>query len=318
MSMNKVATKNLDNEDLPEATEGDRAQALGLKHFLRALLRDRVVLLSASFLLLLIFYAIFAEWMAPHDPLKQNLYTRLIPPFGSANVRGETQFHLLGTDQLGRDMLSRLIHGASVSLSVSLLGAAVSGAFGITLGLIAGFYEGWVENIIMRFVDGFMAIPSLLTALFILFLLGSGFLNLILVFVIIRWMVYARVTRSLVIKFRGSTMVEAAQAIGAGNLRIIFVHLLPNLASPLIALFTLEVAILIIAEASLSFLGFGIQPPEPSWGGMIARGREYITDAWWLVALPGFAIFLTALSLNLVANWLRTVTDPALRWRWML
>jgi peptide/nickel transport system permease protein len=316
--MSTQISKHDDTTDASGAADVDRLQTLGWAHFVRALLRDRIVLVSATFLLLLVFCAIFAQWVAPFDPLKQNLFTRLVPPLGSVDVRGTTQFHLLGTDQLGRDMLSRLIHGASVSLSVGLLGAIVSGAIGITLGLVAGFYEGWIENIIMRFVDGFMAIPSLLTALFILFLLGPGFFNLILVFAIIRWMVYARVTRSLVIKFRGSTMVESARAIGAGNGRIIFLHLLPNLASPLISLFTLEVAILIIAEASLSFLGFGIQPPEPSWGGMIASGREYITEAWWLVALPGFSIFFTALSLNLVASWLRSVTDPELRWRWML
>ena len=211
---------------------------------------------------------------------------------------------------------SRLIYGARVSVSVGLLGATLSCILGVFAGLTAGYRGGLYEDVIMRLVDGMLSLPSLLVALFVLFVLGGGFFNLILVFSILHWMVFARMTRGLALDARSATYVQAARALGASDARIMFRHILPNIAAPIMVLFTLEIAILILSEASLSFLGFGVQPPDPSWGLMIADGREHIRSAWWLVTFPGLAIFLTALSLNLVANWVRAVTDPVQRWRW--
>ena len=170
----------------------------------------------------------------------------------------------------------------------------------------------------MRTVDGFMAVPSLLIALFVLFVLGGGLLNMILILAFVRWVVFTRLVRGITLSLKESSFIEAARAIGASDTRIIFKHILPNLISPLLVLATLEVALLILAEAGLSFLGLGLEPPQPSWGLMIARGREYIREAPWMIILPGLSIFLTTLSLNLLANWLRTITDPVQRWRWLI
>ena len=191
----------------------------------------------------------------------------------------------------------------------------VSGTIGTLLGLIAGYYRGPVDDVIMRLVDLQMGFPSLLLALFVLYVVGGGVLNVILVLAVTRWMVYARVTRGLVLSHRENVFVEAARASGCSDRRIIFRHLAPNLISPIVVLATLEVAYMILTEASLSFLGLGIQPPQSSWGLMLSQGRQYITTAWWLVTFPGLAILFTALSLNLVATWARSATDPAQRWR---
>lgn len=306
---NEEREKENDQEEVREAS-------VTFRDYVRALVHDKVAFLSALFLILLAITAIGADVLAPYDPLEQNLRWRLRPPFSSSRD-GEGFPHIFGTDELGRDMLSRLMFGARTSVSVGLSGTLISGLVGIIMGLLAGYYRGIFEDIVMRIVDGMLALPSLLIALFILFVLGAGFGNLILIFTLLRWMVYARMTRGLTLGYRDTTFVSAAKAIGCTDRRIMFRHLLPNMFSPLLVLITLEVAFLIIAEASLSFLGFGIQPPNPSWGSMIARGREYIRQAWWLVTLPGLAIFLTTLSLNLVANWFRTITDPAQRWRWL-
>lgn len=299
--------------------KGDERQGnITLYHYLRALVRDPIVLFSVLFLLALLICALFAPWIAPHDPMQQNILGgQRQPPWTQISVRGEEKFFILGTDELGRDVFSRLIFGARVSVAVAVVGVIFSGALGVTLGLLAGFYGGRTDDLVMRAVDGFMAIPSLLIALFVLFIFGGGLVNLVLVFALVRWMVYARMTRGLVMNLRETPMIDSARAVGASDRRIIFRHILPNIASPLLVLFTLELALLILAEAALSFLGFGIQPPEASWGRMISVGRGYIREAWWLVTLPGLAIFLTTLSLNLLANWLRTVTDPVQRWRWL-
>ena len=180
-----------------------------------------------------------------------------------------------------------------MSVSVGLLGATLSCFFGVIAGLTAGYYGGLYEDLVMRFVDGMLSLPSLLVALFVLFILGGGFANLILVFAVLHWMVFARMSRGLALAARSKTYVVAAKAMGASGRRIVFRHILPNVVAPILVLYTLEIAILILSEASLSFLGFGVQPPDPSWGLMIADGREHIRSAWWLVAFPGLAIFLT-------------------------
>ena len=297
-----------------EPGDESRESALGWRDYLLALAGDKVTLAAAAFLALLAVATLGADFVAPYDPVQLNLKERLLPPF-SAGASGIP--HVLGTDELGRDMLSRLVYGARVSISVSLIGATVSALLGISLGLVAGFLRGALEDLIMRTVDGMLALPSLLVALFILFLIGGGYANLVLVFALLHWTVYARMARGLALSYRESTFVEAARAAGCRDSRIMIRHLLPNMASPLLVLFTLEIAILILSEASLSFLGFGIQPPEPSWGLMIAKGRDHMRSAWWMVTLPGVAILLTALSLNLVAAWARTVSDPIQRWRYL-
>lgn len=300
----------------PMAADGDESRAAAIKavDYLRAILHDWVTFLALLFLLALVVFTVGAEILAPYEPTGLNLRDRLLPPFASGR-RGD--FHLLGTDELGRDLFTRLIYGARVSVSVGLLGAVVSAMVGVTAGLLAGYHGGLFEEIVMRFVDGMLSLPSLLVALFVLFILGGGFVNLVLVFSVLHWMVFARMARSLALDARGATYVQAARAAGCRGGRIVFRHVLPNVMAPILVLFTLEIAILILSEASLSFLGFGVQPPDPSWGLMIADGREHIRSAWWLVAFPGLAIFLTALSLNLLASWIRAISDPVQRWRWL-
>lgn len=304
----------VDTTSAPVLDEEERSAAINARAFVSALVRDRVAFVAAIFLLLLLIAALGADFLAPYEPNQANLRARFVPPFGTARDGG---FHLLGTDELGRDLFSRLMFGARVSMSIGLLGAFCSGVVGITAGVLAGYYRGPLEDLLMRAVDGMLALPSLLIALFILFVIGAGFVNLILIFTLLHWMVFARMARSLTLSHQQNTYVTAAKAIGSSDARIILTHLLPNMISPLIVLFTLEIAVLILSEASLSFLGFGVQPPQSSWGLMIARGREYITSAWWLVFMPGVAIFLAALALNLVAAWARAVTDPVQRWRWL-
>lgn len=282
----------------------------------RALLNDKLTLLACLFLIVLAISAIFAPWVAPFDPNDQSLFMRNMPPM-TMPEDGGTFPHIMGTDALGRDELSRLIFGGRVSIAVGLTSVLVSGTIGTLLGLLAGFYRGRVDDVIMRLVDIQMGFPSLLLALFVLYVIGGGVLNVIFILAITRWMVYARVTRGLVLSYRENVFVEAAKATGCTDRQIIGRHLLPNLLSPIVVLGTLEVAYMILTEAALSFLGLGIQPPQSSWGLMLSQGRQYVTTAWWLVTFPGLAILLTALSLNLVATWARSVTDPAQRWRYL-
>jgi len=281
-----------------------------------ALLHDKVTLIACLFLIILLAAAAFAPLVAPFDPEAQSLMLRNQPPMTAAGNGGFIP-HLLGSDQLGRDLLSRLIYGARISLAVGFAGALFSGVFGVLLGLIAGYYRGAVDDVIMRLVDTQMGFPSLLTALLVLYVLGPGMWKIILVLAVTRWMVYARITRSLVLSSREEVFVEAARTVGCSDRRILFKHILPNLLSPILVLVTLEVATMILTEASLSFLGLGIRPPQSSWGLMLAQGRAYVATAWWLVTFPGLAILFTALSLNLVSTWVRAVTDPVTRWRYL-
>lgn len=291
----------------------------------QAFFSDTITLLSASFLLIIILAAAFAPWVAPYNPQDQQLRLRHTAPLsgGTAMDRTanppteESRFFLLGTDHLGRDYLSRLIYGGRISISVGVLGVLTSSIIGVFLGLIAGFYRGVIDDIIMRTVDVFMSVPLLLLALMVLFILGPSFTNIIIVFAVARWMLYCRVTRGVVLSLREQAFVDAARAIGCSDARIISRHILPNLITPLLTLAALEVPRNILTESTLSFLGFGIQPPESSWGLMLAQGRQYIVTAWWVVVVPGTAIFLTALSFNLFGVWMRAVSDPLQRWRWL-
>jgi peptide/nickel transport system permease protein len=284
--------------------------------YFRALVADRVALVALSFIVLVILGSIGADVVSPHDPYEQSIRMRNKPP-GTAALQEGTLPHLLGTDALGRDSFSRLIYGSRISLTIGFATVLISGTLGVTLGLLAGFYRGGLEDIIMRVVDLQMSLPGLLLALFVLFVLGPGFQNLILVLVITRWMVYCRITRSMMLSLREQPYVEAARTLGCSDRRIILRHMLPNLVSPLMVLATLEIATMMLSLAALDFLGLGIQPPDSSWGLMLAQGREYITSAWWLVTFPGVAILLTALAFNVLATWVRAVTDPVNGWRWV-
>ena len=300
--------------------------AVWRRPLVQAFFNDPVTFISASFVLVVVLLAIFAPIVAPHDQKEQQLSLRHLPPFstGSAVIDltaksspTEERFYLLGTDHLGRDYLSRLMWGGRISLAVGVLGVLFSASIGVFLGLIAGYFRGIVDDIIMRAVDVFMAVPLLLLALMVIYILGPSFLNILIVFAVARWMLYCRITRGVVMSLREQTYIESARAIGCSDTRIITRHILPNLMTPLLTLATLDVPSTILTESTLSFLGFGIQPPESSWGLMLASGREYITSAWWVVVIPGMAIFMTALSFNLFGVWMRAVSDPLQRWRWL-
>jgi peptide/nickel transport system permease protein len=291
----------------------------------QAFFSDTITLVSASFLLFVIFAAAFAPLVSPYDPEDQQLRLRHVDPLSSAVAVNrqtdpptqENRFFVLGTDHLGRDMLTRLFYGARISITVGVLGVLVSGVIGMFLGLMAGYYRGLVDDVIMRAVDVFMSVPLLLLALMVLYILGPSFTNIIIVFAVARWMLYCRVTRGVVLSLREQAFVDAARAIGCSDRRIIARHIVPNLITPLLTIAALEVPRNILTESTLSFLGFGIQPPQSSWGLMLAQGRQYIVTAWWVVVVPGTAIFLTALAFNLFGVWMRAVSDPLQRWRWL-
>jgi peptide/nickel transport system permease protein len=251
--------------------------------------------------------AIFAPLISPYGP-NANDMDALIDPTPNP-------VHWLGTDMQGRDILSRVVWGSRTVLTVAPVAVGVAYAIGSMLGLLAGYYRGFVDDLIMRLVDIQMGFPSLLTALIVLYVVGAGVWAVIFVLAVTRWMVYARVTRSLVFTYREEVFVDAARALGCPDRRIMFRHIMPNLLSPVLVLGTLEVATMILTEASLSFLGLGIQPPDFTWGAMVANGRGYLATAWWIAFWPGLAIMLTTLSLNILSNWARTVADPQQRWR---
>jgi peptide/nickel transport system permease protein len=276
----------------------------------RSLARSKSGQFGWAVLILLVLMAAGAPLLAPHDPLEQRLERRAGAP--TLSLAGPGLFPL-GNDQLGRDMLSRLIYGGRVSLVVGLTVVLLGGALGIGLGLLAGYFGGWPERIIMRLADIQLAFPFILLALSIIAVLGPSFQNLIVVLVLSSWVSYARIIRAEVLSLREREFVQAARTLGAGSGRIIVRHILPNVAAPAIVIATLELARVVILEAALSFLGLGIQPPTPSWGRMLADGRDFVATAWWLATFPGLAILLLVLSVNLVGDWLRDYLDPRLR-----
>ena len=293
---------------MADVTPHTRATHAGsLKRLLGELWRDKAgftgVVLSAG----LLFMAAAAPLIAPYCPTAQDLRARLVPP---AWEDGGSWKHALGTDHLGRDVLSRVIHGSQVSLAVGASVVLIAGAFGVVLGLMAGYHGGRTDSFIMRWIDTQVAFPGLLIALIILAVIGPSILTVILVLSLNGWMVYGRMTRGLVLSVRQTAYVEAAEMVGCSATRVIFRHILPNLTSPLLTLAILEFARIVLAEAALSFLGMGIQPPATSWGLDVASGKNYMFRAWWLVTFPGIAISITVLAINLVASWLRLISDP--------
>lgn len=273
----------------------------------RSLFRAKPALLALIILFLITLIALFAPSLAPHEPDRVNVELRLLPPYWQ---EGGSPSYPLGTDSLGRDILSRLIYGARVSLLVGFSSVLVSGFLGIVLGLISGFYGGKADDLIMGFADIQLAFPFILLAIIIMAVLGAGVMNIILVLGIARWVSYGRVVRGQVIATRELEFVEAARAIGHKNFRIMVVHILPNIMAPVIVIGSFAVAGNIISEASLSFLGLGIPPSIPTWGSMLAEGREYLRRAWWLATFPGLSIMLTVLSINVLGDWLRDYLDP--------
>lgn len=255
--------------------------------------------------------AVFAEVIAPSSPVTQRLTERLDPPSWLGGEYG----YALGTDQLGRDVLSRVIYGSRVSLVVGLAGVALSGTLGVTLGLLAGYFGGYWDRVIMRVTDVQQAIPALVLAIAVVAILRPSLLNLIVVLAVTTWVAFARVVRSEVLALRETLFVEAARVVGASDLRIIARHILPNVAASIIVIGSLTVANLILFEASLSFLGLGVPPPTPTWGRMVFDGLEYVSTAWWIPLFPGVAVMLTVLGSNLVGDWLRDALDPRQRQR---
>jgi peptide/nickel transport system permease protein len=275
----------------------------------RQLWRDRAALAGLTVILATAALAAAAPALVPASPTRNDLLARLNPPMW---VAGGDRGHPLGTDTLGRDVLSRLLYGARVSLAVGLTAVAVAGAIGVALGLVAGYYRGWVDDVLMRVGDLHLAFPVLLLGVALLSVLGASLVNLILVLAISGWVTYARIVRGETLSLVEREFVAAARALGAGDGHVIWRHILPNVWPPIIVVATFSVARMIIAEASLSFLGLGIPPPAPSWGAMLDEGRNYITTGWWLALFPGLAILVLVLGINLVGDWLRDVLDPRL------
>ncbi|MEY8830825.1 ABC transporter permease [Sedimentitalea sp. XS_ASV28] len=260
-------------------------------------------------LVALVFVAILAPLIAPYDPNTQNLLGRLKPP--GTEARGV--YYLLGSDELGRDLLSRAIYGARVSLAVAVLSVLLSGAVGITLGMLASYLGGWVEVVVMRLVDIFLSIPAILLAIIMVAVLGPGFVNVVLVLALTRWPRYARVAYGQTLAVSSQPFVRLATAMGAGPFHVLFLHILPNIIAPLAVVATLEFGLMILFEAGLSFLGMGVQPPTASWGAMLSVGRNYVSSAWWIATFPGLCLFLLVLSVNLLGDRLSEYLNPKSR-----
>ena len=269
----------------------------------------RVVGPFSLVLIALVLAAIFAPWIAPNDPNSQNLLGRLKPP--GTEARGI--LYLLGSDELGRDLLSRIIHGARVSLSVALLSVVLSGIVGTALGMAAGYLRGWTETVIMRLADIFLSIPAILLAIITVAVLGPGFVNVILVLALTRWPRYARVAYGQTLSVAGMPYVRLAPAMGASWPRILLRHILPNIIAAMAVIATLEFGLMVLFEAGLSFLGLGVQPPTPSWGATLSVGRNYVTSAWWIATFPGICLFLLVLSVNLIGDRLSEYLNPKSR-----
>lgn len=273
-------------------------------HFLQ-----RTFVIGATLVGIVALAALLAPWVAPHDPAAQATRDRLLPPV----LLGGTWEHPLGTDPLGRDLLSRIIYGSRISILLGLVSVLGAGAIGVVMGTVAGYFGGALDAIIMRLVDLQMAIPFLVLALAVLAALGPGLTNLVIVLIVTGWVIYARVMRAQILSIKNLEYITAARALGTPHLRILLRHAIPAAIPPLTVISTVQVGTMILTEASLSFLGLGVPPSIPTWGSIAADGRAYMTTAWWVTTLPGFAIFLTVMGVNFLGDWLRDVLDPTLR-----
>ncbi|MEW6104153.1 MAG: nickel transporter permease [bacterium] len=275
-----------------------------LYEVLRQLKKNRAATSSLVIILFLLFIAMIGPFIAPHDPLEQNLEKRLLAPNGE---------YLLGTDDLGRCILSRIIYGTRISLQIGIIVVGIAAAIGITLGAVAGYYGGIVDEIIMRMVDIMLSFPGIILALAIAGAFGPSLFNVMLALAFVHWTGYARLMRGSVLSVKEKGFIEAAHAIGASSVRIMFHHILPNCMAPVIVMATLGMACVILAAAALSFLGLGAQPPTPEWGAMLNRGRAFMRTAPHLMIFPGLMIMVTVLAFNLLGDGLRDVLDPRLK-----
>lgn len=272
--------------------------------FCRRFAKSKSALVGLVLVLVVILAAIFAPQLAPSDPNAINLMKRLAPPSGD---------ELLGRDDFGRDILTRILYGARVSLEVGLFSTLVALAIGIPLGLVAGYYGGRIDNAIMRFLDIMMAFPSILLALTLVAAFGANMTSIILAIGVVAVPRYARITRGSTLSVKEMEYIDAAEVLGSSTRRVLFKHVLPNCLAPIIVYATMGMASAILTEAGLSFLGMGTQPPTPSWGGMLANGREYLRTAPHMATYPGLAIMVTVLGFNLLGDGLRDVMDPRLK-----
>jgi peptide/nickel transport system permease protein len=299
-------TNTLPNVQAVSAKPRNQASVL-----LSMLWRDKFAFFAALFLILATFCAILGPMLLRDAAVAQNLRARNLPPFSLEN--GWLLF--LGADALGRSLLARIVVAAQNTLMIAAAAVICSSVIGALLGLVAGYSSPRVSNVIMRLADVIMSFPSLLLAVIVLYMLAPSVGNIVIVLAITRIPIYLRTTRAEVLEIRQRMFVQAAQVMGASSMRIVFRHILPMVIPTLVTIATLDFAFVMLAESSLSFLGIGIQPPEVTWGLMVAQGKQYLTNAWWLAFWPGLAIILTTLSLNLLSNWMRIVLDPVQRWR---
>lgn len=271
---------------------------------------SRYPIMSVTILLIvLIIPALFADILAPHDPYQTNLSQRLKPPL----FFGGNENFILGTDRLGRCVLSRIMHGSRYALTISLVGIVLGAVLGTILGLLAGYFRGWTDIVVMRLVDISFALPSVLLAMALAAVWTPSFETVILVVVFVLWASFARQIRAETLSIRERDFIARVRVVGASHTRILFRHVMPNLLNTVVVLATLQIGVVILLEASLSFLGIGIPRPTPAWGLLVADGRQLVVSAWWISLFPGLAIMLTVLSINLFGDWLRDWLDPKLR-----
>ncbi|MBI3952899.1 MAG: ABC transporter permease [Chloroflexi bacterium] len=267
----------------------------------------RLPILPSAILGIVVFCAIFAPLLTPYDTSTPDTGALRQPPFW---LQGGTMSHPLGADQLGRDILTRVVFGARISLLVSVIAVFVAGTAGSTIGMVAGYFGGRIDTLLMRLVDGMLALPYMLLALVIVAVLGASLGNVIFVIALVLWASYARIIRGEVLSLKEREYIALARVAGASPWRIIATHIFPNVVNTIIVLATLQMGTVILFEAALSFLGMGVPPPTPTWGGMVAEGRRFLSTAWWLSTFPGLAILVTVLAANLFGDWLRDHLDP--------
>jgi peptide/nickel transport system permease protein len=273
-------------------------------------IKNLTLYIPLTILVILVITAIFAPLLAPYDPVKTNMLERRLPP---VFMEGGSSAHLLGTDNLGRDILSRLIYGGRVSLSVSLLVIFITATIGTIMGIVSGYLGGRIDGFLMRLTDVAMSFPPLLIAMLLAVGLGPGYLTVVFALSVLGWAAYSRMIRGEAMKLAGSDFVAQARVNGASDFRIMLRHIFPNVINSLVILMTLGVGLMILAEATLSYLGIGIPAPTPSWGSMVADGKNYLDQAWWISLFPGIAIGLVVMSANFLGDWLRDKLDPRLR-----
>lgn len=284
-----------------------RPQISVLHRVLRHVMKHIMGVFGLAVTLCMVFAAVFAPFLAPYDPYDQDVAKRFQPPFWHSDGNMD---HILGTDHVGRDLLSRLIYGARISLSVGIFAVLIAATIGIVLGLLAGYYMRTVDAVISYLIDMMMSFPYVLLAMALVATLGASFRNVFIVLGLTSWPLYARVVRAEVLRIKEMDYIQSARAVGMNDARIILSEVTPNLFNTIIVICTVQTAAMIISESFLSFLGLGVQPPIPSWGGMLSEGRAYMLEMGWLAALPGTAIFLTAMGINLLGDGLRDFFDP--------